>query len=306
MMRKVFYLPLFVFLFTCCDKAFAQTASVDTIGNKLDNLKSEKKASFKFGVNYLNDAVFLGRADTIKTPFIEPELKYTFKPGIYISGNLDVIPNRTTKKLDGGSLSAGYEYDITDDLSGGVSFSKLFYNANSTQIGSSIGETINANMDYDIKGIITPSVSVDYNMLKSGFGSDILINAGLAHDFAKLGVLGSDDLLIISPTATVNAGTQNFYDAYLTIKKYKLTKKGQAREAVAKKLLAAQDAKLAKFKLLDFELSAPVEYKAGHFIFSFTPTYAFAENKLPARITSGMANSSGGLFYFQTGVSVKL
>lgn len=302
-MRKAIYLPLFVLsLILLYKPAFSQTTSVDTIG---DNLKSEKKASIKFGVNYLNNSVYLGRADTVKTPMIEPELKYSFKSGIYISGNMDYIPNRTTKKLDGGELSAGYDFDLSDNLSGGVSYSKLFYNAESTQIGSSIGSTINANLDYTIGDIITPSISVDYNLLKQGFGSDVMINAGVAHDFAWTAIIGSDDLAIFSPTVTLNAGSQNFYDAYLTLKKYKLTKKGQAKEATAKKLLTAQDAKLSKFNLLDYEFSAPFEYKTGHFIFSFTPTYAVAENKLPARITKSMMDISNGLFYFQTGASLK-
>ncbi len=91
-MRKVIYLPLVTFLFLfCADKAFSQTAAVDTtIG---DNVKSGKKASIKFGVNYLTtNSVYPGRADTVKTPIIEPSIKYTFKNGIYVSGNLKVYP----------------------------------------------------------------------------------------------------------------------------------------------------------------------------------------------------------------------
>lgn len=302
-MRKVFYLPLFVILLVSFfgTTASAQTASVDTIGD----LKGEKKASLKIGVNYLSNSVYLGRADTVKTPVIEPSIKYTFKSGIYFSGNMQFIPNRATNTLDGGSFGAGYDYDINDNCSGSISFTKLFYNATSTQIGSSIGSTINANIDYDIGEIITPSLSIDYDLLKQGFGSDILVNFGIAHDFAKSGIFSDDDLGIISPTATVNAGTQNFYEAYLTLKKYKLTKKAQAKEAAAEKLLTAQDAKLARFNLLDYEFSAPVEYKTGKFIFSFTPTYAFAENKLPPRITKGLVDINGGIFYFEVGASVK-
>jgi hypothetical protein len=302
-MRKVIYLPLFVILFivVCSKTAFSQTAAVDTIGD----LKSEKKASIKFGVNYLSNSVYLGRADTVKTPIIEPEIKYTFKNGIYFSGNLEYIPNRVSNRLDAGNVAGGYDFDINDDWSAGVSFTKLFYNATSTQIGSSISSTINANMDYDIAGIVTPSLSVDYNVLKQGFGSDILINAGLAHDFAKEGIFSDKDIGLVSPTVTVNAGTQNFYDAFLTLKKYKLTKKGQAKEAAAEKLLTAQDAKLSKFNLLDYEFSAPVEYKSGPVILSFTPTYAIAENKLPPRISKGLSGTTGGLFYFEVGASLK-
>ena len=302
-MRKVFYLPLFVILLTVAfqKQALAQTASVDTIGD----LKSEKKASLKIGLNYLSNSVYLGRADTVRTPIVEPSIKYTFKSGIYFSGNMQFIPNRATNKLDGGSAGAGYDYDITDNIGGSISYTKLFYNATSTQIGSAISSTFNGNIDFDIADIITPSLSVDYDLLKQGFGSDILVNVGLSHDFAKEGVFGSNDLGIISPTVTVNAGTQNFYDAFLTLKKYKLTKAGKAKEAAAEKVLQAQDTKLAAFNLLDYEFSAPIEYKTGKIIFSFTPTYAFAENKLPPRITKGLVDTNGGIFFFEAGASIK-
>jgi len=298
-MMKIIYVPLLTFLlFFIAGSAFAQTPTED------DADKSDKTASFKFGVSYLSNNVFMGRADTVKTPTVLPVLKYSFKNGIFISASADYIPNRVTNRLDGGSVAAGYDYDITDDLSGSVSFTKLFYNANSTQIGSSISSTFSAALDYDIASIITPSVAVDYNIIKQGFGNDIFANAGLSHDFAKEGIFGDKDLIIISPTAAINTGTQNFYDAYLTLKKYKLTAKGQAREAAAEKLIAAQKKKLSKYNILDYEFSVPVEYKIGILILSFTPTYAIAENKLPPRITAGMVSGSG-IFYFETGASLK-
>src|SRR5258708_21805515 len=255
---KISYIPLItiISLLTVCP-AFAQTSpadKLDSLDNKLDSLeKSHKKASFKIEANYLNNNVFMGRADTVTTPMILPELKYSFKNGIFLSASANYITNRVTNKLDGGNIAAGYDYDITDDLSGGFSFTKLFYNTNSTQIGSSISSTLSANLSYDIASIITPTVSADYNFVKQGFGNDIFVNAGLSHDFAKEGIFDDKDLFIISPTVTMNAGTQNFYEAYLALKKYKLNAKG-----AAKKLLGAQKNKLSKFKLLDYELSAPV------------------------------------------------
>lgn len=301
---KIIYIPLITIAFIfVTSRAFAQTSAMDKLDSLEEALKSSKKASFKIGVNYLSNNVFMGRADTVTTPVISPDLKYTFSNGIFISASANYIPNRTTQKLDGGSVAAGYDYEITDDLTGGVSFTKLFYNSKSTEIGSSISSTISANLSYDIAGIITPTVSADYNFVKQGFGNDVFVSAGLSHDFAKEGVFGDKDLFIISPSVNVNAGTQNFYDAYFVLKKYKLTAKAQALLAAAEKLLVKRKEQLSKFTMLDYEFSAPVEYKIGVLILSFTPTYAVTENKLPPRITKGMA--SGNLFYFDTGAALK-
>lgn len=304
---KVFYIPLFtLLLFLSAFSAFAQNTSTEDPEDLLDKLekeKPEKQASFKIGVNYLSNNVFMGRADTVRTPTIIPDIKYSFKNGIYLSGTVNYIPNRMTNKLDGGSAALGYDYDITEDFSGGISFTKLFYNANSTQIGSAIGSTVDANLLYDIASVITPTVSIDYNFLKQGFGHDIFVNTGVSHDFVIDGVFGDKDFFIISPTAAVNAGTQNFYDAYFVLKKYKLTAKAQALEAAAEKLIIKRKNQLSQFKMLDYEFSAPAEYKVGALILSFTPTYAIAENKLPPRVSNGMV--TGNIFYFEAGAALK-
>lgn len=305
---KVFYVPLFFLLLISAGSAFAQTTTTEDPEDLLDKLetqlKQDKKASFKIGVNYMSNNVFMGRADTVRTPTILPEMKYIFKNGIYLAATADYIPNRVNNKLDGGSAAFGYDFDITDDFSGGLSFTKLFYSGNSTQIGSSINSTVNANLSYNIADVITPTISADYNFLKQDFGHDIFLNAGLSHDFAIDGIFGDKDLLIISPSANVNEGTQNFYDAYFVLKKYKLTKKASQLLQAAESLIVTKEGQLSRFKLLDYELSAPVEYKAGVLILSFTPTYAVAENKLPPRVTKGMVPGSG-IFFFEAGVALK-
>jgi len=301
---KVFYVPLFTLLFLLSAfGALAQNTSNEDAEDLLDKLDI-KKGSFKIGANYLSNNVFMGRADTVKTPTILTDIKYTFKNGIFLAATANYIPNRVTNKLDGGSLAAGYDFDTTDNLLGGLSYTKLFYTANSTQIGSAINSTVNANLSYDIAGVITPLVSVDYNFLKQDFGHDIFLNASLSHDFAIEGIFGDRDFLMISPTVSMNAGTQNFYDAYFVLKKYKLTKKALALEQAAESLIIKRENQLSKFRLLDYEFSAPVEYKMGVLILSFTPTYAVAENKLPPRVTKGMVSGSG-IFFFETGAALK-
>ncbi len=284
--------------------------SVYTYGQTDTDVAKPTKSYFKIGLTFLNNNVYLGRADTITTPSITPKLSYTFKSGLYFSGSLDYVTNRQNKPLDGGDLEVGYTHSFTDDLEGGASFTKLFYNSNSTQISSSISSIINAYIDYDIADIITPALSMSYSIGKSGTGSDISFNPNLSHDFAIEGLFGDDDLLIISPTAGLNAGTQNFYAGYLE-RKGRLTKRGAAAQNAAYNNYYNS---LGAFTLLDYELSAPVEYKAGPCILSFVPTMAFAQDSLPKstpaevlitkQIESGAPYRSS-IFYFEAGISFK-
>lgn len=275
-----------------CQKV-TDSAATDTV-----KTKSTKKASFKIGLDYLNNNVFMGRTGLSTTPLISPDIKYTFKPGIYISGGMDILPDNKKNKLDGGNLTTGYDFDITDDFSGGVSYSKMFYNPNSALIGSSITNTFSADFDYEIEDIITPSVSANYS-LNSGANADIFLNAGISHDFIVVKLFANNDDFIISPTIAINLGTQNFYDAYIRKKIFKSKKVGAA--------VAAFESKLSKFEALDYELSAPLEYKIGHLMFEFIPTYAVVQNGFKSAAVAkavGLSNNVS-VFYFETGLSLK-
>jgi hypothetical protein len=291
---------LFIFTF---NSSFAQTGSLPGTTEKIkpDNKSNNGTSSLKFGVNYSSNTVFMGRSDTTRTPALIPEIKYTLKSGLYFSGSLDILPGNKKKKLDGGDLSAGYDINITDDFSAGASFSKLFYNATSTQVNSSSSGTFNINLNYDIGDIISPSVSADYSLNKKRIGNDIFVNIAVAHDFIVEGVFGDDDFILISPTAAANTGSQNFYDAYLVTKKNLKTAK---RTAAQNALIAQYTSKLGQFSLLDYELSAPLEYKTGHFIFQFTPTYAIVENQLPKNLAAAISTNTS-VCSFETGVSLK-
>jgi hypothetical protein len=280
--------------------AFAETTADTTKGGSdtTKDQKDEKKASFKAGADYISNNVFMGRTGIKTTPIISPDIKYTFKPGLYISGDIDILPDNKTNKLNGGNLTAGYDFDITDDLSGDVSYSKMFYNTNSTLVGSSITNIFSADLDYEIGDIITPAISADY-ALNNGAASDVFVNADVAHDFIIEKIFGAKDEMIISPTVGANLGSQNFYDAYIKRKVYK-NKKVNA-------LVTAFESNLSEFELLDYEFSAPLEYKAGHFIFEFTPTYAIVENGFKSAAVAkavGLSDNTS-VFYIETGIALK-
>jgi len=266
-----------------------------------------KKAYLKLGLNFLSNNVYLGRTDTVNTPTLSPTIKYSFKSGIYLSGAMDIITNKNKNKLDGGNFEFGYDHIGDGDVDWGASFTKLFFNATSTQVDATVSSELNAYIDYDIADVVTASMGVNYEVAKSGFTGDVLLSPSLSHDFLVDGVFGDDDELLISPSATLNAGSQNFYSGYL-VRKGKIA---------AKRVNAAYDAystALGTFTLLDYELSAPISYICGKFTFSFTPTMAFAQNSLPNStaaekvITATIEKSQPvrtSEFYVETGISFK-
>ncbi|WP_448702331.1 hypothetical protein ACFGVR_08280 [Mucilaginibacter sp. AW1-3] len=270
-MYKIVTVTAFVFWVVC---AFGQT---DT------GLVTRPKSGFQIGIAYTNNDVYLGRTDTVTTPYFSPKLTYTLKAGIYFSGSLEFITNRKKGKLDGSSLEAGYDHSFNDNLEGGTSFTKLFYNSNSTQVSSSISSMLNVYVDYDIADIITSELNVGYNFGKNGgAGGDFVINPNISHQFEADGLFNDDDLLLITLQAGLNAGSQNFYGGYLE-RKDRLTKKGAT---AANKVYDNYYDALSKFILLDYEFTVPVEYRSGKFSAQLTPTYTFAKDNLPRGTTA--------------------
>ncbi|WP_295671705.1 hypothetical protein [uncultured Mucilaginibacter sp.] len=302
MIKPLQKLLLFVLFSLASNIALCQTGTMPGEDGKTkgDDDGADQHNIFKFGANYLSNIVFMGRTDTAKTPVILPELKYTFSNGIFLSATANYIPQKKKKKFDGGDVSAGYNFDITDNFSGSASYTKLFYTAGSTQIASSISSTFNASLSYDIGTILSPSINVDYDLNGKSISNDVFIDADVSHDFIHKGIFGDEDILLVSPTISVNTGTQNFYNSYLTnVKKIKAGKTKKATD-----LATQYTGTLSQFKLLDFEISAPLDYKTGHFLFQFTPTYAIVKNQLPAALAARLSNASS-VFYFETGVFMK-
>jgi hypothetical protein len=281
---------LVVFSFLFSDNLNAQSLDL-----KPDE-KIDKASYLKIETDYLTNNVYYGRADTILTPGILPSLGYYHKSGIYILASGTYLPNKTFQKLDNGSIELGYSFDNPNGIGGSIAYDKLFSAQASTQVKSLVSSSIILNLDYDIAGIVTPTLELDYNINRDRIQGDFLINVGLTHDFLIDPLFGKHDLLIISPTFLRNAGSQNFYQQYLYKKFKSSSSKQQAFKAINN---------LSKFTLLDYEFSLPVYYTTGKFTFSVIPTLSIAENTLPTVLQAGYIDQIS-LFYTQFGISFKL
>lgn len=291
MSRYYYKLFVFVLLTAIGGSAFSQTLP-DTTGNA-------EKSSLQIGADFFSNNVFMGRTSRKALPVISPGFKYLFASGLYFAGDMDILPSISKNRINGGSLTAGYDFDITDHLEGEVSYSKMFYNANSTLVGASMTNIFNLNLDYDINHIITPSISVDYSLNDEDVANDIFLNVGVNHAFKVKQVFGQEDALTILPTVSVNWGTQNFYEAYIERKAYNTVRENA--------LITAFEGTLNKFQLLDYELSMPVEYKAVHFMAHFTPTYAIVQNGFQSAMVARVVGVSNkrSVTYFEAGIAWK-
>ena len=283
------------------------TKKVD-LTKKVDSTK--KKSSLLIGVNYISNNVYLGRTDSVVTPNFNAQVTYTLKSGIYFSGGLTYIPNRTFDRLDAGILEAGYTFDH-NDLSGAVSVSKYFASFISTEVVSAIDANLSGELDYDFH-FISASIKADYALAKSNGGNDFILTGGLQHEFDVTNPFSTNDALSISPAIFLNAGTQNFYTTYIIRKKNSAAAikahgggKGKTVNPVAPAPTSTTSTvNTNKFQLLDNEYEIPITYSIKNLGFEFTPKYVVGHNIIsdnPTTTTTYIPNTS--LFYFKIGIN---
>ncbi|MBS1524281.1 MAG: hypothetical protein JST19_01450 [Bacteroidetes bacterium] len=286
-----------------------ETAKKDTV--------KHKKSSLKIGLTYANNAVYLARTDSVATPNYGLGLTYTLKSGIFFTGTVNYIPSRQFDKLDAGELETGYNFE-KDNLNGGVSVSKYFASFNSTQVISALDATLGAELSYDLFDVVTPSIHADYALVRSGDGNDILITAGLGHEFEVDTLFTPKDHFSIEPKIELTAGTQHFLSTYYVLKNKGAAQRaqhGNAKGKGANKTTASSNSSTQstpvttnanQFQTLAYEFTLPIGYSWKKLGFSFTPAYAVAVHKITddGTTTSYLPNSS--VFYFTLGLSYTL
>lgn len=265
-MKKYFFYNVFLVAITTMNlSAFAQ----EEIKTSLDKDTIETKSKFTTGINFLSNNVYLGRTDSATVTYISPYIQYTHKSGLYGLVSMSYQPNPGARRIDLVTLEAGYDLSLGDKFNWGIYADKFFYNSKSQSITAVNNFGIGTYASYNFFNVI---------QLLGGGGlsfnekADYVVDLGLSHTFTA-------DNFEIAPTALMNAGTQNFYNSYITNRTIQ-NKKGKVITVVQQQTVQEASA----FKVLDYEFSLPMNYKLNHFKVEITPTYAVPVN--PATILS--------------------
>lgn len=259
-----------------------------------------KRSHLDVGMSYQSDNVYLGRKDSARLPYYIPAVSYYHKSGVYASASIGYLKNSTVSRLDLITLEAGYMF-TAHKYQGMFTASKYFYNSQSTNVTSAITSSIAYQNGYDL-GPVKPSLTVTLNI---GDKVDYEGRLEIGHTFTLL-----NDNLDLSPSVSVAGSTLHYYDYYrkrrYTIKNKKGTQTGMAD--VSGSVLDA-----STFKLLDYELLAPIEYTIGKCTFSFTPIYSIPVNAVTIGIHTARDNGTTvdrtktegieDAFYFTLGVN---
>jgi hypothetical protein len=252
---------------------------------ELGELLHPKKSYVQLELNFLSNNVFFGRKDSVATPYITPSVGYYHKSGLYINALASYLSSAGQNRFDLFTVEGGYAHKFGNfDMQ--VTGSKFFYSSSSYNVESEIEADVVAAFDYNFK-FITPVVQ---GMVIFGPRTDYAASLGLEHAFYAM-----KNNLTITPSFMVNASTQNYYNSYYELRRYaaprlkkllRLTRRDSIGYTINANVIDAP-----KFKILDYELSMPVNYTVKKFTFNFTPVFAMPTN--PAQLHVVIKTTSG-------------
>ncbi|HLK29450.1 MAG TPA: hypothetical protein VKT28_12790 [Puia sp.] len=277
--------------------------SLNDLARGLDSLFHRKKSYLKVELSYLSNNVYFGRKDSLATPYLTPSLAYYNKSGLFVNASASYLLKSGQNRFDLFTVGAGYAHRF-GDLDMLISASKFFYNHNSYNVESEIEGSVAAAFSYDWK-IITPVVT---GTALFGQQMDYAASFGLEHTF-----YAANDHLDITLSAMANASTQNYYNNYYKFRKYKLLLAILEKRGITEDIDAAIE-NARRFKLLDYELSVPINYSIKKFTFNLNPVFAIPINPASIKFSAKLPNQTISRtykekikesFFFQAGIAYK-
>ncbi|WP_243414942.1 hypothetical protein [Flagellimonas aquimarina] len=250
-------------------------------------------------VSYINDAIFMGRRDSIAAPYIFPSIGYYDKSGFFVDASASYLVGSEENRVDLVLANLGY-LTQGEKLGGGISGTAYFFNEDSYNVQSEIIADISGFLSYNFKVLEISLMASTY--FNDGSSADIFTGLMLDRIFYS-----NDQNFLIDPTISIYGGSQYFYqEYYLTSRLGNRKGQGQGQGTggtnTAATMVEIEEA--SEFNILNVELSLPVQYHHKQFIFSFAPTLALPQSS--ATITtedSVITEDLESVFYFSAGIS---
>lgn len=260
------------------------------------NLKKKDKNSYVlFNLNYESDAVFMGRNDSVRAPYLVPSLGFYDRSGFFADASLSYLTKSEESRIDLFLLTAGYQFN-SKKLSGLLSGTKYFFSKDSYSIQSEIEGDLTATLGYDLslfKISLTASSYFSSNSSTDFFG-------GIQLDKS---IYALDDNFEITPTFNIFGGSQYFYQEYYTYNRLGNRKgKSNLENPSINNSIAIKE--VNQFNVLNLEISLPIQFQSNSFLFSITPHWAFPQSN--ATITTNeiiLKEDLKNIFYWSGGIS---
>lgn len=206
---------------------------------------------------------YYGRTDNQKSNALLPTVLVQFDSiGLYASGTSVLLSNKIQSLDYAGTIAElGLRFGKSTGITGNIYGNKFVYNT--TQLPQSVlKEQVGLNLNYLSKVInITSGGSAAF----SDNRTDFFTTGGLNKNFT---ILNGKSVFVITPSAVINAGSQNFTSAYY--------KQNTVAGIPVNNTLVMQRGR--RFNILSYEFSTPVIWAYKNLFLIATPTFVMPES----------------------------
>ena len=219
------------------------------------------KSTLTLGAVYSNNASYYGQSAEENIPYAAIAANYRLKSGFYVSAQTYKILNEHTSSVSAASVGAGVNFNLAKNLSTDLSYSHSFYPENSPLLQAANAD--NASLSLSYQKWITVSLTGDYAFGKT---SDAFVTGGVSKEI-NLFSIGKKDVITIAPSADVVAGTQHFYQTYVTEKKLRDSILGILNPIFGNP--SSSDSKTVAttaFNVLSYNFKFPLAYNRAHYV----------------------------------------
>ncbi len=263
------------------------------------NTTSSNSSYVSLSLNYISDAVFMGRKDSISAPYIYPTLLYHHKSGLYASGSLSYLTKANEGRIDVFLLTGGFDFTIKK-FDGDISLTTYFFNEDSYNVISEVGADVTALLEYDFD-IINLGISAS-TYFNSDSSNDFFLSSEISHDF-----LTKSGEFQLSPTIGIYFGTQNFYEQYFVNNRFG-NGRGQSSGQAQGNLDTLQSTSIVlnesdQFNLMAIEFSLPIWYAYKSFYAVIVPTFVIPKNEAVLNVDENLVKEDlDNTFYLIAGI----
>jgi len=250
----------------------------------------KKKTEFKISANYNTGLNYYGRIDSLHSSGFFPLAELWFNESFYMNAAPVFVNNSAASFQYAGTItSAGYQFKSKNKWLGNIYVLKPFYRESSELVQSALKAQTGMTLTR-LNKILNVTGGAD---VKFSDKTDYGVTGGLDHILRYQ--LNDKTVLVIDPSAYINAGTQQFTKSYLKRTTGFLFFPGSEQVVTE----SAQ-----KFTILSYEFSAPVILAINKFQLLFTPAYVIPQNLLTVEGRPDLSEKGEKIFYATFGAKM--
>lgn len=252
------------------------------------------KSTLTIAAVYSNNVSYYGQRAALNTPYAALASNYQLKSGFYFTGQAYQLLNEKTSSGSAASLGAGFNLKAGKKFVMDLSYSHSFYPEYSPLLQASNAD--NASLVFSFDNWIKTTLTGDYAFGKT---SDAFVTGGFSKSI-NLFSIGKKDIITISPSADVVAGTQHFYKTYLIEQKLRDSVLGIVTDPLFGNSSSNNEHTVitTDFNLLSYNFKCPLAYNRAHYVLE--TTYQLSVLSKKAQTGAGSTNSFLTLsFYYQ-------